>query len=556
MKRTIIFMAILCLVSKIARTQSQEGLLFCETIEPETPTSYAPEELNQCFTVSEVQSNCAKVWIRVNFHFFVDSNCEGTIDPICGDDIPIEDAYQLAEELINSYNTALEENYVQWQQIPFWGINEAKPAQCVPFRYALSGVYVHCDGSVQGSESFNFFQTNFGVNISTEYNAYFVDHGSGCGNGIANGIPGNAFKCGGFHTGLFNHEMGHILNLRHSWDEDFIDDTPPIHYMYDYNCDGDFLDNFPSPGVGSEAKKRQCWSYFNPNNPSPGMDYDGDGVIDYQDLCDIIEDPNCALYPCCDWKYINNNIMAYTNYNICCAAYTEGQITRILQNLSTATYCDYIEEITDDICLPPMSNIHILPNESVEEDCSYCFQIAASMHDPYYQLDFYTPSGALHYTTGLRNGPATGFCISRSIKYADEYRHGFIAGVEYTAVLTVENDCGDEASESIDFTLPTLPSHGCQAVPNPQYPVTLNGLYPNPFSNEINIEYTVEATGNLSFWLVPYSSNGSEVLLGTEHIISIGTSTKTINTQYILPGMYYLVIDLNGYIDGDIIQKF
>ena len=85
MNKPIIFMAMFFFTLQFAQSQSPEGLFSCETIQPATPASYSPEQLNQCFTVSEVQSNCAKVWIRINFHFFVDDNCEGSIDPICGE---------------------------------------------------------------------------------------------------------------------------------------------------------------------------------------------------------------------------------------------------------------------------------------------------------------------------------------------------------------------------------------------------------------------------------------------------------------------------------------
>lgn len=141
MKRTVTLAlaAILSMPLSIA-----QGGINCGT--PEVAALEIPQsEMNHCFDVSEVQSSCAKIWLRVNVHFFVPDDCEGSIYPGGHEQIPIEDAYLTAEDLINRCNLELEENYIQWNQIPFWGINEEKPAQCVPFRYALSGVYVHCD---------------------------------------------------------------------------------------------------------------------------------------------------------------------------------------------------------------------------------------------------------------------------------------------------------------------------------------------------------------------------------------------------------------------------
>ncbi len=550
MKRTVL-LSILIISTLIQIINAQEGLTSCGT--PETQPASIPEsEKHHCFTVDDIQSNCTKLWLKINIHFFVEDNCEGSIFPGGVQYIPIEEAYKTAEDMINRANIELAENYKQWNQVE-WGIMNDKPAQCVPFRYALSGVYIHCNtaGMNTGGTTANlnnFFQPTFGVNTDTEFNAYFVLHPSA--SGAANDIPGNAFSTSNFSTSVFNHEMGHVLRLRHSWVDDDVDDTPLIHFMYDYNCDGDLNDMFPSPGVGFEIQRRQCFFYFL-DDPDRSIDYDGDGTIDFDDYCNI-PDTSCARYPCCNWIFINNNIMAYSSYNECCAAYTEGQITRILENLSTDTYCNYIESISADICPPPISNIHILPNESVDDDCAYCFQIGASMHDDYYKLDFYTTSGALQHSTGWRTGPAGRYCISRSVKYATQYNHGFLPGVQYRAVLTTENDCGEEAEESITFLLPQLPAHGCLA--DPPRDITIKNLYPNPFTENINLEYETTRGGNLNAWLIPDGA-GSDILLDTEYVSGSHIATRTYNTQNVPDGTYYLVLDFDGFVIGSIVIK-
>ena len=305
--------------------------------------------------------------------FFLDDLCEGSIDPINQEFLEGEDAFRVAEDLINRANLALENNYQQWNQIPMWGIETPKEQQCVPFRYALDGVYVHCNSEAQNTSGNNpvYFRDNFGLDLETSYNGFLVDW-IGSGSGQASGEPGNAFTTENFSVGTFNHEMGHLLNLQHSWWNDDQEDTPPIHFVYDYNCDGDFFDYFPPPGVGNEYwTTRQCWVQL--SSPTP-LDYDGDGIIDYEDICNM--EPPCEDFPCCSWEYMNNNIMAYSSYTECCAAYTEGQIYKVLETLSTSEYCPYIVDFNNE-CPPPMANIGVLPYEWEENDCGFCFYLSA-----------------------------------------------------------------------------------------------------------------------------------------------------------------------------------
>ncbi len=79
----------------------------------------------------------------------MDDNCEGNLHPLGSGNYEMEEVYELAESIINEANDTLENNNKQWNQIPLWGINEQDPPQCVPYRYALSGVYIYCNSTAK-----------------------------------------------------------------------------------------------------------------------------------------------------------------------------------------------------------------------------------------------------------------------------------------------------------------------------------------------------------------------------------------------------------------------
>jgi len=546
LKKAKLFLSCSFLIFYYHYTQAQstvyEGLRACGVTGDTVFHSIPESELNHCFDVDIIQQHCIKVWLRVNIHFFLDDDCEGTLDPLGIQDISIDNAYTLAEDIITRVNNALENNRNQWVQYALWGFQpeDMKEAQCVPFRYVLSGVYPWCNTNAQNMSGFNlnFFQSNFGQNADSEFNVYFVEL-PGNANGVAPWPAGVTIAAENFGVSTFNHEMGHVFSLPHSFEDDGLNDTPQVGYRYDYNCDGDSSDVFPAPGVGSEMDWRQCWDILTSTDPvyDRSLDYDGNGTTDYPDLCDL--SAPCLPYPCCSWDYVNNNIMSYSRYTECCAAYTEGQITQILERLSTDTYCEYIEEITDD-CPPPMANIHVLPNEGSADDCSFCLQLSASMHDDYYRIDFHKSSGAFLYSTGLLSGPASRFCLSKSLRPPYGYPYGFQPGEAYTAVLTVENYCGDEAEEEIAFIFEEV-----QCAGEPGHEVFITGIYPNPFSGALQVDYKTEKAGHLEIWLMPAASP-PDVLLHAEYIATPGNYQQSLSAGQVSSGTHYLILSLDG----------
>ena len=509
------------------------GTPTCGVTTADIARNWEESELHHCFDVAPIFENCTKVWIRVNLHFFLDDNCEGSIDPIGTEPIEAEQAFAIAEDMVDRANLALENNFIQWNQDTAWGIFSPKPQQCVPFRYLLDGVHIHCNTEAMNHSGTlpTFFRDHYGINLDSIYNGFIVElPGSNTGHAI--GQPGNVFTTEHFSTGTFNHEMGHLLSLEHSWWNDGLEDTPPIHFRYDFNCDGDYFDYWE--GVGNEYwATRQCWSLL--TEPT-ALDYDGDGTIDYQDLCDM--PAPCEAYPCCDWNYMNNNIMCYSSYTECCAAYTEEQIIRALETLSTEEYCPYVVDITSD-CPPPMANIGVLPYESTTNDCAYCLYLSASMNESHHILEFFDASGSLFHSTGWQEREATKYCIVKTQKNTAVYNNGFLAGQRYTARLIVENHCGDQSIEEFEFYLPDLE---CKSEDEPDFPIDMRTVLPNPFSDNITIEYEVLETGILDISLVNVTDPNQSVVLSSAENTSPGVYQKNIQVHQLPSGIYALIV--------------
>lgn len=518
--------------------QEDTGLSSCGNTE--SFTEFTSSSTNDCFTVNDVQSNCTKIWVKINMHFFVNDDCSGILNPIHPeiDTNTIRTAYQKADDLINWFNSKLENNHEQWNQISLWGINTVQPAQCNPIRYALSGVYVHCNSTARNTSGTNlpYFKDNFAVNLSSEFNAFFVEW-IGTSGGEAS-YTNKLFSTEDFSSGIFNHEFGHCGSLGHVFDNDACTDTPRIRFQIDFNCDGDIADEFPL-GLGDEDTWRGCFRHITERSP---MDYDGDDDVDYADACNPPQ--NCLPEPCCKWEYQNNNVMAYSGYTGSDGAFTACQINRMLNTLSGSNYCSYIEQIGGN-CPPPMANIHVFPDESVSEDCSYCFQLMASMNEDKYKVEILTMNDNLIYNHGWTPDDARIFCISRNPKFSSAYMYGLQANTDYKLRLSLISPCETEAVEEYIFRLPALPSGGCLVETAPQYELT--GYYPNPFESSLTVEYDTEVAGKMDIFLFPAGS-GNEILLSSEYVSQPGSYQEVLNTSAVPTGTYFLALSLDGVI--------
>lgn len=447
---------------------------------PDYPTSPS----DHCFDIEYVQDNCIPVYINVNVHFFLDDNCQGSIATAPGVTANLNptNAFELAEQMIIDANAFFETMSDNPQGLNYQWNTEAHGAtptssQCIPFRYVLKGTYIHCDTEAQTttqflSQGFNDYYQYF-TNGGSEVNI-FVAHVTTSANGYSS-LNYNGIVVENFGPGLLNHEMGHALNLEHTFSNwgDGCDDTWDYDWTWDNNCNGT-----------TDASGTNCWS--------------SEPTFNGLNACDLAN--FCVAHPCCEWSAQNNNLMAYSAWagNPDYSALTPCQINTMLTNLAEYK-CDFIQV---GGCPPPSAFVGTVPQPTNSTNCQTCFYLNGSFNESGYELDIIRPDGTKIISTGEVFNQAGKYCISpKYTKFGVPYwPNGFQSGVEYKIQLKVFNECGDEDIVEYKFTLPPL----CQQVIFEQLPDTLSfgieSISPNPSSSYININYNVKENGQLKVY--------------------------------------------------------
>jgi hypothetical protein len=184
-------------------------------------------------------------YVRVNFHWMQ------PLDAVV--DFPEEKVREFSKGLIKAANYALEHNKPMW--LPH---NNDTPTLPIGFQYVLTphpddptddGIYFHFDDQqyfyVAKGKDRNLYDreviNKYGTQLDTVLNIFFMPHHpdsirsksyAAVGTGVA---LSNAIKLAGVnfngdfwaYRGVFNHEVGHIYGLSHTWAyNDGCDDTP------------------------------------------------------------------------------------------------------------------------------------------------------------------------------------------------------------------------------------------------------------------------------------------------------------------------------------------
>jgi len=130
---------------------------------PDTTQSGYPENPADCFsplTGADIFEDCTPIYINVNAHVFVDNDCASDVQHL--PQTTQLEAYGWVENFIEQCNITLANNPDQWHL-------NAPPA-CLPIRYVLNGVYMHC----KTASSWLNIGTGYHVNSGSEVNVYFT----------------------------------------------------------------------------------------------------------------------------------------------------------------------------------------------------------------------------------------------------------------------------------------------------------------------------------------------------------------------------------------------
>ncbi|HPE58284.1 MAG TPA: C25 family cysteine peptidase [Bacteroidales bacterium] len=228
----------------------------------------------------------------------------------------------------------------------------------------------------------------------------------------------------------------------------------------------------------------------------------------------------------------------------------------------------------DEVCEGESSQLNAIANGG-SGSYSYSWEPASSLSDPTIANPVATPLITTTYSVTVDDGDNTieqeitiqvnelpetpiitneGDHLLSSASEGNQWydSNGMIAGAtaqayyptaadDYYVVVTNQNGCESEASNSLFFIYTGIPENYESSIV----------VYPNPASDQFNIEFMIPNHSNVNIKLMNNLGEIKKELFDMENIEN-GFYSETFSCQNLSPGIYFIVITLN---DSTIIRK-
>lgn len=424
--------------------------------------------------------------------------------------------FQHAEQVIGRANQMLANNQDHWRKAS--GQNYPTTPPDIRIQYLLVGVYFHRDPEAfAGAGSEKQIHAKYDVDANQVLDLYLIHN-------PALPYDGNAIEYAGANKFVFlndyknylkphcrewsilhtarsiNHEIGHTLNLYHTWNEvDACHDTP-LGFLYDKVMpDGSCLPD----------QIANCWTH------DPGI-------------------PGCPDKPCDDWSKISNNIMDYNHWD---PAWTSCQIARMNQNLAGNGHA-YIHACAE--CAPPQAFFQVRSPQAICPQTlggnPVMLNGQASVHENQYLIEICEgaeshPDNCIggYFNTGWQSGVVDKVNLSAL--------YSFQPNKVYRITLRVDNtDCpGSDVQEQWLYT-----TNDCTVQP----PCCFEMAALNPFSDQLTVFYSTPEPGVLRLSLINLLSGQTTELFASSEV---GAGSYQVDFQGSIPiGSYRLQAVFKG----------
>jgi Pregnancy-associated plasma protein-A len=427
--------------------------------------------------------------------------------------------FQRAEDVVELANWELANNNDHARKVP--GQVYPTPPPSNPTRYILTGVYFHRNTTVFNSRYIpDEPQYNKGGDsIIDVYHVWWENWYSGVSYGLGPSnkrVVTNMYdaylkpNCTEWSLGAnasnLNHEIGHALNLFHTWvGNDGCEDTP----------EGFEYDKVLSSSGCLPNQWANCYQF------DPSI-------------------PGCPRKPCDEIHKISNNMM---DYNTGPHAYTQQQINRMNANL--LLYNKSVHSCNG--CMPSNAFFYIPRTVAVCEGFPIYLNGEASFNEDQWLLEICetSPSDigncvANYYTSGWQLGQIG------QVNLASFYN--FSKNKSYKIKLTVNNSACPTSHEMVQG----IKTVGCD---NPNPPCCFEMVSNNPFNDQLFVSYSVPVPTTLSVRLVHTTTGQTYTLLSSENTLA-GSHNRTFNTSSIPAGSYALQATHNSGVHAITVVKF